>query len=116
MTRPASGCDPADYPFVDLAFQRLPPEEALARSRAFLAAMETRRTVRHFTPDPVPFELIANAIATANTAPSGAHFQPWRFVVVGDPALKHQTCCCRWAIPRRAAACPTWRASRWTRC
>jgi iodotyrosine deiodinase len=90
MTTSSSGFDPADYPFVDLAFERLPPDEALVRSRAFLAAMETRRTVRHFAPDPVPFELIANAVATANTAPSGAHFQPWRFVVVSDPAVKHQ--------------------------
>ncbi len=76
--------------YVPLPFQRLPPEEGLARSRAFLAALARRRTVRHFAPTPVPpLELITNAIATANTAPSGAHQQPWRFVVVQDPAVKH---------------------------
>ncbi len=26
----------------------------------------------------------------AGTAPSGAHTQPWRFVCVDDPALKHE--------------------------
>ncbi len=76
--------------YVPLPFERLAPEEQLTRSRAFRAAMERRRTVRHFAPAPVPLlELITNAIATANTAPSGAHQQPWRFVVVQDPAVKH---------------------------
>jgi nitroreductase len=76
--------------FVPLEFERLPPEEQLARSRAFLAAMARRRTVRHFAREPVPpLELITNAIATANSAPSGAHQQPWHFVVVRDPAVKH---------------------------
>lgn len=50
--------------------------------------MEQRRTVRDFSPDPVPFELIQDAVATAATAPSGANLQPWRFVIVTDPAIK----------------------------
>ncbi len=41
-----------------------------------------------FSTEPVPYELIENAVATAATAPSGAHAQPWTFVVVSDPALK----------------------------
>ncbi|MBN1965509.1 MAG: nitroreductase family protein, partial [Anaerolineae bacterium] len=65
-----------------LDFTRLPETEMLARSREFLARMSTRRTVRDFSPEPVPFELIANAIATAGRAPSGANQQPWTFVVV----------------------------------
>ncbi len=44
--------------------------------------------MRMFSPDPVPDELIENAVATAATAPSGAHAQPWTFVVVSDPDLK----------------------------
>lgn len=44
--------------------------------------------MRHFAPDPVPRELIENAIRTAGTAPSGANQQPWTFVVVSDPAVK----------------------------
>lgn len=75
--------------YVPLDFEQLAPGEQLARSEAFLASMRRRRTVRHFAPTPVPLQLIENAIATANTAPSGAHQQPWRFVVVRDPAVKH---------------------------
>jgi iodotyrosine deiodinase len=74
--------------FHPLAYERLSPQEQIARSRQFLARMRTRRTVRDFSPEPVPFELIANAIATAGTAPSGANMQPWTFVVVSDPAVK----------------------------
>ncbi|MFN8451008.1 MAG: nitroreductase family protein [Anaerolineae bacterium] len=73
-----------------LDFERLPVDEQIARSRAFLARMQTRRTVRDFSSEPVPFELIENAIATAATAPSGANQQPWTFVVVSDPAIKRR--------------------------
>ncbi|MBM3797397.1 MAG: nitroreductase family protein [Acidobacteria bacterium] len=52
--------------------------------------MATRRSCRHFAADPVPFELIEAAVATAATTPSGANQQPWRLVVVSDPALKRQ--------------------------
>jgi iodotyrosine deiodinase len=68
----------------------VPAEEALARSRAFLEVMRTRRTVREFSDRPVPFELVGNAVATAATAPSGANLQPWRFVVVSDPERKRR--------------------------
>jgi nitroreductase len=52
--------------------------------------MQRRRTVRDFTSEPVPYELIENAIATAAAAPSGANQQPWTFVVVSDPDIKRQ--------------------------
>jgi iodotyrosine deiodinase len=75
---------------VPLEFTRLDAEEALRRSQAFLELMQTRRSVRHFSAEPVPYELIENAIRTAGTAPSGANQQPWTFVVVSDPAVKEQ--------------------------
>jgi iodotyrosine deiodinase len=71
-----------------LEFQRLSPDEQRQQSRAFLARISQRRTVREFSPEPVPFELIENAIRAAATAPSGANLQPWTFVVVSDPAVK----------------------------
>lgn len=77
-----------DYPHIAYRPQRLAPAEALARARAFHDALRERRTVRSFAPDPVPREWIELAIRTAGTAPSGAHLQPWTFVVVDDPALK----------------------------
>jgi nitroreductase len=80
----------AEYQPQALQFTRMSVEEQLHQSRTFLAHMRTRRTVRDFATEPVPFELIENAIATAATAPSGAHQQPWTFVVVQDPAIKRQ--------------------------
>jgi iodotyrosine deiodinase len=76
------------YPFIPYRPERLPEGEMLRRGRAFYQEMDRRRSVRDFSPDPVPREMIELAIRTASTAPSGAHRQPWRFVVVGDPALK----------------------------
>ena len=76
------------YSPVPLEWDRLDPEDALARSREFAATMEARRSVRLFSPEPVPRELIDNALAVAGTAPSGAHQQPWTFAVVTDPETK----------------------------
>jgi iodotyrosine deiodinase len=68
--------------------ERLGSDEALRRSRDFLARMQARRSVRMFSSESVPPELVANALRVAGTAPSGAHQQPWTFVVVTDPDLK----------------------------
>jgi iodotyrosine deiodinase len=76
------------YPFVALEYERPREDEQLAASRRILAHLQTRRSVRQFSTDPVAFELVANAVAAAGTAPSGAHQQPWTFVVVSDPDLK----------------------------
>lgn len=69
---------------------RLPEEEMARRAEAFLAEMASRRSVRHFSPDPVPRRLIETAIRTAATAPSGANRQPWRFVAVSRPDFKRR--------------------------
>ena len=69
---------------------RIATDEGLRRGRDFLAAMDSRRSVRMFSPAPVPRSLIETAVATANTAPSGAHQQPWTFVATQDPAVKHR--------------------------
>lgn len=70
--------------------RRLDDAEALDRSRAHLDAMRQRRSIRSFAPDPVPWELIENALRVAGSAPSGANQQPWTFVVVLDPERKQQ--------------------------
>ena len=77
-----------EYVPVPLVWERLDPEVALERSRAFLATMQARRSVRAFSTEPVPRELIDNALRIAGTAPSGAHQQPWTFAVVSDPDVK----------------------------
>jgi nitroreductase len=57
---------------------------------AFFDLMSSRRSIRTFSTDPVPRELIDLAVQTAGSAPSGAHQQPWTFVVVGDPEVKQK--------------------------
>ncbi|WP_189057257.1 nitroreductase family protein [Longimycelium tulufanense] len=69
---------------------RLPLAESLARSSELRKRMDERRTVRMFAPDPVPEQLVLDAIAVANTAPSGAHQQPWTFVLVQDPEMRRR--------------------------
>ena len=76
------------YEPIPLEFDRLDPDDASRRSREFLELMQTRRSVRHFSSEPVPWELIENALRTAGSAPSGANQQPWTFVVVSDPDVK----------------------------
>jgi iodotyrosine deiodinase len=76
------------YQPMPLEFERMPEEEMARRGREFLGRLARRRSVREFSPDPVPRQLIETAIAAANTAPSGANRQPWHFVAVSDPAVK----------------------------
>lgn len=76
--------------FCALDFQRLPLEEQLCRAAEFYELLRRRRTVREFSPDPVPLELIEWAIKTAATAPSGANQQPWFFAVVSNPDIKRR--------------------------
>jgi iodotyrosine deiodinase len=75
---------------VPLAFKRFTPSEQLRASREFVDHMSTRRSVRFISPEPVPFELIENAIRCASLAPSGANQQPWKFVIVQDPETKRK--------------------------
>lgn len=70
--------------------ERRPSEEMIAAARAFLETIRLRRTVRDFSSDPVPDEVIELAVEAASLAPSGANMQPWKFVVVRDPALKRE--------------------------
>jgi len=76
--------------FTPLIFHRLPPEEMQRRAREFHQLLDTRRTVREFSDEPIPEGVIEDAILAAGTAPSGAHKQPWLFCVVRDPELKRR--------------------------
>jgi iodotyrosine deiodinase len=76
--------------FIPIEFKRLDPDQQSAKARAFYEMLRTRRTVRDFAPDPVPFELIETAIRTAVTAPSGANRQPWHFVAISRLDVKQK--------------------------
>jgi nitroreductase len=79
-----------DWPFEPLQFEELSPEQMSTAAAAFYEHVKKRRTVREFSDRPVPREIIENAIKAAGTAPSGANMQPWHFVVVSNPKIKHK--------------------------
>ena len=79
-----------DPSFVPLRFERRDSEEMLDAASAFRKELETRRSVRSFSTDPIPEGVIEECLRAAGSAPSGANLQPWSFVVVRDPALKRR--------------------------
>lgn len=68
----------------------LSDEEIGVRAARFHARMACRRTVRDFSDRPVSREVIEHCLLTAGSAPNGANLQPWHFVTVNNPALKHE--------------------------
>ena len=77
-----------NHPHVPFSMARLSEDEMKARAADFYQHMNSRRSVRNFSSDPVPREVIENIVLTAGTSPSGAHSEPWTFVVVGDIETK----------------------------
>lgn len=71
-----------------LEFTRYTEDDQRRRAREFLVEIRRRRTVRQFSDRPIPRDVIEDCIAAAATAPSGAHKQPWTFVLVTDPGVK----------------------------
>ncbi len=78
------------YDFENYSKQSFDEEEMIMKSRLFFDFMNQRRSVRDFSNKPIPKVVIENIIATASTAPSGAHKQPWSFCVVSSPQIKKQ--------------------------
>jgi iodotyrosine deiodinase len=81
---------PDDFRWAPLQYARPEAREALDASRAFLGLLSKRRSVRQFSSEPVPHDLVRNAVATAATAPWGASVQPWTFVVVSDNVIRRR--------------------------
>jgi iodotyrosine deiodinase len=67
-----------------------PTGEMKQRASSFREEMQRRRTVRDFSGRAVPREVIEECLLVAGSAPSGANLQPWHFVVVSDPRIKHE--------------------------
>ncbi len=80
----------APYRPVPLAFHRRPVDEMVTRAGGLADELGRRRTVRQFSSEPFPEQILVDAIRAAGSAPSGAHQQPWTFVVVTDPATKQR--------------------------
>ena len=59
-------------------------------SSDFLSLMRYRRSVREFSDQDIPIEVIKNIVSAAAAAPSGANKEPWYFSIVSDPVVKHE--------------------------
>ena len=78
------------FPTIPYTRARRSRDEMIAAARAFLETVRLRRTVREFSSDDVPEEVLSLAIEAASLAPSGANMQPWKFVVVRDAGIKRE--------------------------
>ena len=76
--------------FKKLQFQKITFEEMDYNANQFFQKVSSRRSVRDFSSDDFPIDIIKNCIKSASTAPSGANKQPWHFVIVKDPIIKRK--------------------------
>jgi len=90
-------------------------EPAPSPGADFLALFAKRQSVRRYKPDPVPDEHIRLILDAARRAPTSGNQQPWKFLVVKDPARieRLRTRCLDLAESRYAASlAPEERAQR----
>jgi nitroreductase len=60
--------------------------------KTFMDLVNSRRSVRRFLHKPVPRELLRQCAEAARLAPSAENVEPWRFLIVDDPATKARLC------------------------
>lgn len=70
--------------------EEITSESSIEKSKSFYEWLDSRRSVREYSNQPIPKKVIENIIMTASTAPSGAHKQPWTFCAVSNKELKHE--------------------------
>lgn len=75
-------------PTVAYDFERKPIEQMRADATRFAEVLRRRRSVRHFSADEVPIDVVQTCVEAAAQAPSGANKQPWTFCVVTDAKTK----------------------------
>ncbi|WP_296620689.1 nitroreductase family protein [Marivirga sp.] len=76
------------HPHIQLTHDNPDIDILRLRSEDFYLSMNKRRSVRDFSSQNIPKEVIENIIKTAATAPSGAHKQPWTFCIISNPDIK----------------------------
>ena len=77
-------------PYKKINFSKISTDEMNLRSKSLLHQIQLRRSVRDFSSQNVPIEVIKNCIKTAASAPSGANKQPWHFSLVQDKKIKKE--------------------------
>ena len=73
-----------------LNFTRIPQDDMARASSDFLSLMRFRRSVRQFSDQDIPIEVMKNIVSAAAAAPSGANKEPWYFSIVCNPVVKHE--------------------------
>lgn len=76
------------HAFIPYEFERIDAKVMEQRAKDHYAFANKRRSVRTFSNEDVPFEVIKHVVLSAGTAPSGAHKQPWTFCIVRAAELK----------------------------
>ncbi|MRR36083.1 hypothetical protein EG829_15680, partial [bacterium] len=61
---------------------------AQRRPSRVIDAIKTRRSIRKFTDQVVPDEMIDAVLEAGRWAPSGMNNQPWRFAVIRDRDIR----------------------------
>ncbi len=77
-------------PYKKINFSKISTDEMNLRSKSLLHQIQQRRSVRDFSSQNVPIEVIKNCIKTAASAPSGANKQPWHFSLVQNKKIKKE--------------------------
>jgi hypothetical protein len=68
--------------------ERLSNEMLHRRSNSYYNLMNQRRSIRFFSKDTFPIDILIKCVLTGGTSPSGAHQQPWHFNIISNPNLK----------------------------
>ena len=76
--------------FIKLNFNRISQDDMARASSDFLSLMRFRRSVRQFSDQDIPIEVMKNIVSAAAAAPSGANKEPWYFSIVSNPVVKHE--------------------------
>ena len=76
--------------FKKLNFNRISQDNMARASSNFLSLMRFRRSVRQFSDQDIPIEVMKNIVSAAAAAPSGANKEPWYFSIVSNPVVKHE--------------------------
>lgn len=51
-------------------------------------AIQHRRSIRSYKPESIPEDMLNRVLNAVRLAPSGSNRQPWKFILVKDPAVK----------------------------
>ncbi len=79
-----------DHPTRQLNFERKDEDIMLQTAQRLADNLSTRRSVRAFSSEPIPLDVVRHAIRAAAQSPSGANKQPWTFVLITDPKIKQK--------------------------